>query len=578
MTPKNLGRFEVVGELGRGAMGVVYKGTDPKIGRMVALKTIQFSLTNGDADGMQMRERFLVEARATGQLQHPNILTIYDVGEEGDLTYIAMEFIEGGDLEEMVRGNKFRDYDHIIDIVRQVADGLDHAHSKGIVHRDIKPANIMMAGGKIPKIADFGLARLSNSTLTATGTVLGTPSYMAPEQIRGRKIDGRADLFALGVILYEMLTGEKPYGGDSITSVIYRVVNEEPIPPKKLNMDLPEAIDQFMQKALAKEPAQRFQTGAEFAEGLRLLQKGLYTAEIPKAAPSAMATQKMPAFEETQKVTPKKNNTLIIGGVAAGLVALIGVAALLMSGGKKEEKTAEVILPVETAAPVQATTPPAPPAKTAKQPKQSEKPATAVKQDLKAAPAKPAEKTPPPSKSEPAKASGESAPKVEGKKAGKGTPLAVSMLNIISNPSEADVHLNGKSYGTTPFKKDMEDGDYELKLEKKGFAPYMEKITLKGAFTIKAELKPEKADTPQKKEKGGLEGMLASGSANLIVEATPGDKMTVDGKSYTEFPVELKDVNIGKHNIFIVRKGKKPFLKTVDLKPGETLTVTPAFE
>ncbi|MEE8483508.1 MAG: serine/threonine-protein kinase, partial [Nitrospinota bacterium] len=263
MIPEKLGRFEVTEELGRGAMGVVYKATDPKIQRAVALKVINFQQAVSGGDQLQARERFLVEARATGQLSHPNILTIYDVGEEGDLAYIAMEYLEGGDLQDMIDGSKFEDYDQIYDIVRQIADGLDSAHEKGIIHRDIKPANIMMLKGRIPKIADFGLARLADSNLTATGTVLGTPNYMAPEQIQGRKIDGRADLFALGALFYEMLTGEKPFGGETLTSVIYRVVNEEPIPPRQLTMDVPPAMDQFMKKALAKDPNERFQSAKE---------------------------------------------------------------------------------------------------------------------------------------------------------------------------------------------------------------------------------------------------------------------------------------------------------------------------
>ncbi|MBI5179326.1 MAG: serine/threonine protein kinase [Nitrospinae bacterium] len=552
MMPKTLGRFDVVGELGRGAMGVVYKGMDPKLQRPVALKVIQFGMSKDDADQLQIKERFLVEARATGSLQHSNILTIYDAGDEGDLTYIAMEFLEGGNLEDKIKGSKFQDYDEIIDIARQIAEGLDHAHSKGIVHRDIKPANIMMANGTVPKIADFGLARLSNSTLTTTGTVLGTPSYMAPEQIRGRKVDGRADLFALGVIFYEMLTGEKPYGGDSITSVIYRVVNEEPIPVRKLNMDLPEHIDAFMQKALAKEPGQRFQTGREFADALKALQKGTFTANWGNAG----ATQKIPAYEETKKIDPQqpaqKGKGLIIGGAIAA-VAVIAIAAVFLMGGKKEQASA----PQE-----QAAVAPAAPQETKKGP---EKP---VKE-----PVKPAPQAAAPAKKEPAKAAAPAKqPKADEKTA---------LLSISSNPTGARVLLNGKAQGFTPLvKKKFKQDKYELKLEKKGYATYAEKFTLKDNMEISATLKAGakgKGEEEPKKE-GGFMGLMSSGNGTLIVNVKPGDSVTVDGIAYTTSPVEIKGIVAGSHNVFVIRKGKKPFLKSVNVKPGETVRVTPEFK
>ncbi|MFQ5433098.1 MAG: serine/threonine protein kinase, partial [Nitrospinota bacterium] len=177
MKPKKLGRFEIVAELGSGAMGTVYKGLDPKIGRTVALKVLNFDRIKDGTDSLQARERFMVEARATGQLSHPNILTIYDVGEENDHAYIAMEYLEGGTLEDIIQEGRFKDYDEIFDITGQIAKGLSHAHSRNVIHRDVKPANIMMADGNVPKIADFGLARFTDSNLTTTGTVLGTPNY-----------------------------------------------------------------------------------------------------------------------------------------------------------------------------------------------------------------------------------------------------------------------------------------------------------------------------------------------------------------------------------------------------------------
>lgn len=551
MIPKTLGRFEIVSELGRGAMGVVYKGRDPKLERTVALKVIHFGLNKEDEQQLQVKERFLVEARATAQLQHSNILTIYDVGDEGSLTYIAMEFLEGGSLEDMIKGGKFQDYDQIIDIVRQIADGLDHAHQKGIVHRDIKPANIMMAGGKVPKIADFGLARLSNSTLTTTGTVLGTPSYMAPEQIRGRKVDGRADLFALGVIFYEMLTGEKPFGGDSITSVIYRVVNEEPIPPRKLNIDLPGAIDQFMQKALNKEPGQRFQSGAEFAEALRLLQKGLFKADMALPA-SSNATQRLTA-DETGRMTThqKKNMGLIIGG-AVGAVAVIVLVAMVFSGGKKEETVKADAGGTPAAVAVGAT----------------EKPAEAVKPDA----AKPKETKPKEVKPREAKYKEDKAREVKPKEVKPEETKAKETSAKETKPKEVKPEEVKPKETQAKEEKPKDTKPRETKAEARAKEE-------KAKEEAKAASAAQEAKEKGKEEKkvGGLTGLLTSGVCTLIVEAKEGDKVTVDGHSYTVFPVELKDISAGSHNVFVVRKGSKPFLKSISVKAGETVKVTPEF-
>ena len=553
MIPKTLGRFEIVSDLGRGAMGVVYKGRYPKLERTVELKVIHFGLNKEDEEQLQVKERFLVEARATAQLQHSNILTIYDVGDEGSLTYIAMEFLEGGSLEDMIKGSKFHDYDQIIDIVRQIADGLDHAHQKGIVHRDIKPANIMMAGGKVPKIADFGLARLSNSTLTTTGTVLGTPSYMAPEQIRGRKVDGRADLFALGVIFYEMLTGEKPFGGDSITSVIYRVVNEEPIPPRKLNIDLPGAIDQFMQKALNKEPGQRFQTGTEFAEALRLLQKGLYKADMAVPA-SSNATQRLTADETARITNPqKKNMGLIIGG-AVGAVVVIGLVVMVFSGGKKGETVKADAGSAVTVAVSAIEKPKEPPIKP-EEAKPKEDAAKAAKpKEAKVKEAKP-NKPVKPEKGQ----SAEAKPKENAVKPAKPEEAQSAEAKPKENAVKAAKPEEAKHKET---KKEKEEKAKEEKAKEDAQA---------------AAAQAAKDQPKEEKKGGGLSGLLSSGTCTLIVEAKEGDKVTVDGRSYNVFPVELKDISAGNHNIFVVRKGSRPFLKSVSVKAGETLKISPEF-
>ncbi|HXS54327.1 MAG TPA: serine/threonine-protein kinase [Usitatibacter sp.] len=265
-----LGRYQVEKELGKGAMGVVYAGKDPKIGRVVAIKTMALS-SEFEADELaEAKERFFREAETAGRLAHPNIVTIYDAGEEHDLCYIAMEFLKGKDLTPCTRLASLLPPDKALSIVERVADALGYAHSMGIVHRDIKPANIMYEPeSDTVKVTDFGIARITDSSKTKTGMVLGTPSYMSPEQLAGRKIDGRSDLFSLGVTLYQMLTGKLPFEGESMTQLMFAIANNPHDPIRSLNASLPPWIEAVIDKALAKDFEQRFQTGAELAEAIR---------------------------------------------------------------------------------------------------------------------------------------------------------------------------------------------------------------------------------------------------------------------------------------------------------------------
>ncbi|HEY1938158.1 MAG TPA: serine/threonine-protein kinase [Candidatus Angelobacter sp.] len=265
MSLQTVGRYEITGELGRGAMGVVYKALDPTIGRTVALKTMRLDVHGLDAK--EMVRRFQNEARAAGVLNHPNIVTIYDAGEQDGIFYIAMEFIEGTTLHEVLAEQRVLATDEVLQLTRQIARGLDYAHSNGIVHRDIKPANIMITGNGTVKIMDFGIAK-SGGQVTNTGQVLGTPNYMSPEQVKGRQLDGRSDLFSLGVILYEMLTGEKPFVGQNVTTIIYKIVNENPITPRDLDVTVHPGLSAIVTKALAKAPDDRYQTGADLVRDL----------------------------------------------------------------------------------------------------------------------------------------------------------------------------------------------------------------------------------------------------------------------------------------------------------------------
>lgn len=281
-----LGKYEIVGELGRGAMGVVYKGFDPGIERDVAIKTVRKDLLAGEADAEMQIARFRREAQAAGRLNHPNIVAVYEYGEDGETTYIAMEFVRGRSLKDYFDADERFPIPQVVAIMTALLEALDYSHRRGIVHRDIKPANIMLTDDGEVKIADFGIARLESSSLTQAGTVLGTPSYMSPEQFMGQTVDARSDIFSAGAVFYQLLTGEKPFTGQ-LTTIMHKVLNSQPEPPSVLNVQCPGGFDAVVAKAMAKRPEQRFQTAQEFADAIRAVVEGL--AASATAAPAAAA-------------------------------------------------------------------------------------------------------------------------------------------------------------------------------------------------------------------------------------------------------------------------------------------------
>src|SRR6478672_6467431 len=249
-------------------MGVVYRAQDPAIGRTIAIKTIRLSDLTEPGERERLRERLFREAQSAGILSHPNIVTIYDIQEESGLAYIFMEFVNGPALEKLLSGDKLPDKDTLLGVLRQTGSALDYAHKKGIVHRDIKPANIMIHDDGSAKITDFGVAKILSQQMTQSGTMMGTPSYMSPEQVQGGDVDGRSDQFALAVIAYEMLTGERPFVADYLPSLLYKICRDDPVPPQRLNLTLSPEVDVVFRRALAKEAAQRYPSCAEFVDEL----------------------------------------------------------------------------------------------------------------------------------------------------------------------------------------------------------------------------------------------------------------------------------------------------------------------
>jgi len=271
---RQLGRYEILQELGQGAMGVVYQARDPLIDRVVAIKTINLGHELDDKD--KDEERFYQEARAAGRLSHPNIVTIHDIGKSGDIAFIAMEFLQGRELRDIMNEGERLPVPQILAIATQVARGLAYAHEHDVVHRDIKPSNIMLIRDGHVKITDFGIARMSTSAVrTQTGMVLGSPKYMSPEQVLGKTIDARSDIFSLGVTLYEMLAGVAPVRGDNVNVIMYQTLNVTPPPPSSLNPQVPEMLDYILAKALDKNIESRYQTALEFAEDLRTCRETL---------------------------------------------------------------------------------------------------------------------------------------------------------------------------------------------------------------------------------------------------------------------------------------------------------------
>jgi tRNA A-37 threonylcarbamoyl transferase component Bud32 len=335
-----LGKYEIRHEIGRGAMGVVYEGYDPMIKRIVALKTIRADQLAG-AEGPNVVARFRREAQAAGRLNHPNIVSIYEFGEDAGTWFIAMERIDGRELKQCFETNERFTTADIVRIMAQVLDALDYSHRQGVIHRDIKPANIFLLPGGVVKVADFGIAHIETSNLTQVGAVMGTPSYMSPEQIMGLPVDGRSDLFSAGVILYQFLTGERPFAG-SATTTMQKVLKEDPLPPSSLNVQAPAGMDAVVRKALAKRPEDRFQTAREFADALRAAAPGvslstveptlvgaadatLVTAATATRAVSAAPAAAAPAPAAVPVATERKSQT-------AAVALMIGVAVVALGG------------------------------------------------------------------------------------------------------------------------------------------------------------------------------------------------------------------------------------------------------
>jgi eukaryotic-like serine/threonine-protein kinase len=478
-TPKKIGRYDILEELGHGAMGTVYRAKDPAMDRVVAVKTI-ISLALASEKGSDFRERFYREARAAGALAHPGIVPVFDVGEHEGVPFLVMEFISGKTLADTIRSGERMTLDRVCEMGQKIAEALGYAHQRGVVHRDIKPANILLTskqahGIERPKITDFGVAKLAAGNTTMTGQVLGTPAFMPPEQITGAPVDGRADLFSLGVVLYWLATGEQPFPGESITAVSYKVVHTEPIPPRKLNPSIPFKLESTILKCLAKSPEDRYQTGEDLARDLGELRavstsmglnnpapETIFPGSDPNATlietPSAAQPGRTTAAPIAPAPAPKthSNNVLILAGLAIVILVAGGWYGLQRKAAPHSASTESPLVTVpapatdknaatETPAPALPEVAPPPPTASAGANSATNLP---KKPEAKVAPEKP---TPPkvaPSASKPEAAAAGPAPLDFNPKALDPKANARLKIDALRMPPAVDftVELNGKLF------------------------------------------------------------------------------------------------------------------------------------
>jgi len=576
--PDKIGRYEIQGELGKGAMGVVYRAVDPNIGRPVALKTMRVDIHGADSE--DMLKRFQNEARAAGVLNHPNIVTIYDAGEDQGVFYIAMEFIPGKTLAQMLAEQRACSAEQIVNIGGQICAGLDYAHSKKVIHRDIKPPNIMIAPDGTVKIMDFGIAK-AGASLTHTGEVLGTPNYMSPEQVKGKDLDGRTDLFSTGVILYEMATGERPFNGQNVTTIIYKIIHENPPAPRELDVTVHPGLSQIIVKCLAKDPEDRYQNGADLAMALKSYKivsvseprgtgapmispsaTGISTRPLQASSPTvlrtaipasaaAAAARAVAAKTAIEKETPtevikpkpvvtplvkppegKKSNL----GTYAAVGLLLVVVAFAGAVGLKRFKAASATPPPRVAPEVT-------------------QPAT----NPDSAPAH----EPVPSKPSGMVAGGPFTPRVKTQK--PATPVeGIGELRVTSNPPGAQIEIDGvaQDWYTTPFNAPpMKSGTHTVRASAPGLSPQTRQVEVIAG------------------QKVMLDFQMAGTKAIYNISSSPnGAEVVIDGVPTGRTTPTQMALTPGQHRVVLRMDGFAPTEVMADADAGQSINLAPTLK
>jgi serine/threonine protein kinase len=561
-----IGRYKIVRELGRGAMGVVYHAIDPNIGRPVAIKTIRLSDVASGEEQKRLRERLFREARSAGMLSHPGIVTIYDVEEQDGLAYIAMEYVDGPTLDHVLSGPAPIPAEGMFSILAQTAAALDYAHGKSIVHRDIKPANIMIAADGTAKIADFGIAKITTSEqFTMTGSIVGTPHYMSPEQVQGQPVDGRSDQFSLAVIAYEMLTGEKPYTGEHLTTVVYKIVAEEPVAPHRVNPSLSGAIENVIRKGLSKKPDQRYRNCQEFVEALEKACGATKNwKSMPRGAslnePTVVDAGPRPAVTLPPAHKPVRSGDAPTtergakrkSGFVPFLLAILMAAALLMLIGWQAIPWLNQKHPQQSAS-TTADTPPKSDAPS--QPPQPAPTPAANPDDAKPKPMPPPAATdttaPPPAEAKPAETR---SPAIAVSRPPAPGPQPVA---IISSPGGATATIDGRADATckTPCSIDTPSGKHTLVVSMPGYQVERRDF----------EVGHDPPELP------AITLRVITGTL-MLSSSPPGAAISVNGKRIEKVTNAMLQLAPGSYKITVEKDGKQGS-DQVDIRNGEIKTL-----
>jgi serine/threonine protein kinase len=570
---ETIGRYQITRELGRGAMGVVYLAVDPTIGRNVAIKTIRLGEVTDEEERAKLRERLFREARSAGILSHPGIVTIYDMEEHNDVAFIAMEFVDGPTLDQLLSKREPLAPERLMSILRQTAAALDYAHAKAIVHRDIKPANIMIASDGAVKITDFGIAKVTTSQqYTQTGTILGTPNYMSPEQVQGLAVTGRADQFSLAVIAFEMLTGDRPFTGEHLTTVVYKIVAEDPPPAQRLNPTLGPQIDNALRRGLAKKPEARYTSCIEFINGLEgacantqgwknLPRGGNMSLPTVISETPARSTRFSPGSTTEEVVARRSRRWKWVLPFAAALVValgLIGLIALQFGTDLGTTKSASQAPPTQTASSPPPAEPPAAPAVEEKKPSpmetapaakssgetdQNPQETSPVEEDKKPAEteAKPPDQAPPQAPPERLKAKPRPA---------KGPQDVV----ITSEPAGATAILDGDPSASckTPCILSVLPGHHSVSINQPGYQQERREINI--------------IDSPVDFPRVTLRTLAGT---LYISSDPPGASITLNGQSTSKVTPSQLNLPPGTYNVRLEKNGVQKSI-SVEIKNGET--------
>jgi serine/threonine-protein kinase len=611
--PATIGRYQIAGSLGFGAMGAVYKAFDPLIKRTLAIKTIRLDIPRNSPQHRAFIERFYQEARISGTLSHPSIVTLFDIGEENGLPFLAMEFVDGQTIAAVLdEGVRFKP-ERVIALVSQVAAALDYAHSRGVVHRDIKPSNLILSDGDKVKVTDFGIAKLVDSEITHAGALLGTPSYMSPEQAMGEKLDGRSDIFSLGVCAFEMLSGQQPFPGANVTSILYKLVHVEPVEPPDLEMNglVPQKWREVFNKVLAKKPANRYQTASAFVEDLEYCLGSWFTGLVGAAAAvgadpvgfeptvtvrrPALPGDDLPATSELETLVPTPPGGIRTVPGPAGLVAvdpgevetirLPPPAPSAPAGGPVdativlgEPLPSTVLLPPDALRTQVPTTP------------ISERPPDAAKTQppQAAAPRAPARtpglpvgavvgglaalllvaagivgwalwqrsRVPPEAATAPQAAPTEAATPEPVPAATAAAPAA-GALRVVSEPAGARVKIGGEVKGQTPLElSGLPLGSHDVRVELRGYEPQVRAVALS-------------AETPAAELQVTLSRAAPTTGTADIASTPPGATVTVDGKASGRTPLSAVALKAGARRLELALEGHEPWSGTVDVVAGQ---------